>query len=109
MPRVGKGYRVTLRATAGREEGRYSAIKDIPSMPPTDEGGKEFRRSRPAARIWSGRRFTSTMVDVILPAQRYAVRSGQGSRKTSWSWWVKNAADAASNLPSPPSCERSGS
>ena len=96
-------------ATAGREAGRYSAIKDISCMPHADEGGKEIRRLRSAARMWCGRRFTSTMVDVILPARRYAVRSGQGSRKTSWPWWVKKAADAASNLPSPPSCAGSGS
>ena len=58
----------SMRKTAGGgETGRYSTMNDMPSVSPAEE---EARRLSPAERMWSGRRSTSTMVDVILPAQR---------------------------------------
>jgi len=66
-----RGTGSTRETVGGGGTERYSAIKDMPSESPSEEGGKEeARRSSPAERMWSRRQSTSTMVDVILPARR---------------------------------------
>jgi len=57
-PQRKKGVRrtgSTRETVGGGGTGRYSTIKDMPSVSPSEEGGKEARRLSPAERMWSGR------------------------------------------------------
>jgi len=50
-----RGTGSTRETVGGGGTGRYSAMKDMPSVSPAEEGGKEARRSSPTERMWSGR------------------------------------------------------